>query len=499
MLVRGKLHSGSVKAKTMKIALIGEGTYPHMQGGVSVWCEQLIAGLPEHQFSVYALTGQAIDAALDPMPANVCQLVNVALWNTKLIYAAAKPGPEFCAAYDGLLYSLFGLGRSEDTLLQALKGLFKYAQVHDLSSAMTSRRSAEQLYACWRRSLRQDGDHKCYGDLVLAPTLADALKANIWLEHLLRPLSCPPPKADLCHASSNGLSPLLGFTSKWAYGTPLVLTEHGLYLRERYLELRFSGHTPAFKSLLMRFYHLLCASAYKMADLITPGSQYNERWEVQQGAVPGRIHAIYNGVNPAFFPEAPQEPAVPTISWVGRVDPLKDLETLIRAFGTVRDAMPTAKLRMFGAIPKGNEKYAQSCQHLIEKLNLSAHATFEGRVTNVVDAYHAGHLVALTSISEGFPYTLIEAMAAGRATVSTDVGGVSEAVGETGLVVPSRDVAAVARASLSLLDNGPLRASLGHAARERVLSQFTLENFLGVYRQVYPRLLATHLAFRETV
>jgi glycosyltransferase involved in cell wall biosynthesis len=106
-----------------------------------------------------------------------------------------------------------------------------------------------------------------------------------------------------------------------------------------------------------------------------------------------------------------------------------------------------------------------------------------------VDAYHAGHMVALTSISEGFPYTLIEAMASGKATVATDVGGVTEALGSTGLIVPSRDHGAVAQASLTLLGNAGLRDSLGRAARTRVLSQFTLESFLHVYRHIYPHVV----------
>ena len=64
-------------------------------------------------------------------------------------------------------------------------------------------------------------------------------------------------------------------------------------------------------------------------------------------------------------------------------------------------------------------------------------------MSSVVDGYHAGHVVMLTSISEGFPYTLIEAMATGRATVATHVGGVKDG-GNAGLVVPPRDHHAIA-------------------------------------------------------
>ncbi len=473
----------------MRVALLCEGTYPYARGGVSVWCDQLIAGLPEYDFHVYAITGQRMSAALWTMPSNTTALVNVPLWEQRppvRQHHDSALQAVIDGAYEQLLRALFAQNSDVQGFLGALRTLFEYAQDTDLTAALTTQRNTEMLYQVWQAHAKADVVQHRRGDLVLQPSLADALQASVWLEHFLRPLSCPPPQADVCHAVSNGLSPLLAFTSKWRYQTPFVLTEHGVYLRERYLELQKSPHTAPFKSFLLRFYGLLTRSAYQMADMITPGSQYNERWEVQQGADAGRIRPVYNGINPAIFPQATFEPTSPTISWVGRIDPLKDLETLIRAFGLVKDELPGARLRMFGSVPSGNEGYAQHCQSLIGQLGLGQHATFEGHIPSIVDAYHAGHMVALTSISEGFPYTLIEAMASGRATVATDVGGVSEALGDTGLVVPSRNYRAVARASLKLLQNDELRSHMGQAARARALSQFTLDSFLEIYRYIYP-------------
>jgi glycosyltransferase involved in cell wall biosynthesis len=91
----------------------------------------------------------------------------------------------------------------------------------------------------------------------------------------------------------------------------------------------------------------------------------------------------------------------------------------------------------------------------------------------------------LSSISEGFPFTLIEAMSCGRATVSTDVGGVREAVGDTGLVVPPRDPAAMAEAALRLLGDPARRRAMGEAARLRVIEQFTLRQTIDTFRSIY--------------
>jgi glycosyltransferase involved in cell wall biosynthesis len=198
---------------------------------------------------------------------------------------------------------------------------------------------------------------------------------------------------------------------------------------------------------------------------------------------------MYNGVAPEDFPVADGEPDAPTVAFMGRVDPLKDLHTLIRAFAVVRERIPDARLRIFGGTPAGNGPYRDSCQDLIVELGLDGVATLEGRVESAVEAYHAGSVVALTSISEGFPYTVVEAMACGRPVVCTDVGGVAEAVGDAGIVVPPRDVAAVADAFVELLTDDARRRRLGVAARQRVIERYTLQESLDAYRELYGRLL----------
>ena len=115
------------------------------------------------------------------------------------------------------------------------------------------------------------------------------------------------------------------------------------------------------------------------------------------------------------------------------------------------------RLRLFGSAPAGAEGYLQSCRDLAAELGLADAVGFEGRVEEIRDAYAAGSVVVLSSISEGFPYTLIEAMTCGRACVATDVGGVSEALGDTGRLVPPRDPEAMAAACLELLGDAELR------------------------------------------
>ena len=369
----------------------------------------------------------------------------------------------------------------------ALQGLLPFARQQQLPVLLSSPKVIDLLLERWRhrpapgRPIGEDSE-------VPAPTVADAVTVIGLLDHFLRPLGAAAVQADLCHAVSNGLACLIAFNAKWTNGVPFLLTEHGLYLRERYLEYRASDHSFAVRGFVLRFLRLLTAASYVVADFITPGSDYNRRWAIRQGASDDRVRPVYNGVDPSAFAEGP-EPEAPVLSWAGRIAPIKDVEGLIRAFDLVRREIPQARLRMFGSAPAGNEGYRDRCQALIDALGLTGAATFEGRVDNIVDAYHAGQAVVLSSSSEGFPYTVIEAMTSGRATVSTDVGGVREAVGDTGLVVPARDPQALAAACVRVLADDDLRHRLALAARARALQHFTLEQFLAVYREIYPTLV----------
>jgi polysaccharide biosynthesis protein PelF len=486
----------------MEIALVTEGTYPYAHGGVSVWCDQLIRGLPEYRFTVHAITGGSAEKSVWDAAPNVASVHPIPLWgltNTRTSLRVARGQKfDFSRIHQSFLNALLHSSSTDAAdFTKALYDMWMYSQSADLGAALTSTESIERLARAWvGRWLELDRTGRTPP---LEPSLADAIEASDFLEHLLRPLTAPPPEADLVHAVSNGLSVLVALTAKWRFETPFVLTEHGVYLRERYLSFQTAPHSPPVKALILRFYRLLSSVGYRVADLITPGSDYNRRWELHCGAEANRIRRVYNGVDPSDFPQASFEPEHPTISWLGRVDPIKDVATLVRAFALVHDKMPNARLRLFGGTPAGGEDYRNHCQSLIDDLGLSSAAKLEGRVDSTVSAYHAGHIVALTSISEGFPYTVIEAMATGRPLVATDVGGVREAIDNTGFVVPPRNPEEVARACLTLLNDNELRHSMGVAARARALTSFALDSFLGVYRRLYHEVAeqASELLFFE--
>jgi len=463
----------------MKIAMVTEGTYPYSFGGVSVWCDQLIRGMPGCDFSLMAIVATGAERMVWSLPDNVTAVNKVPLWGAPpagptMRYRNAVPDYLLREFIDSLLDTST---EAQSRFADLLRELFEFSKHGNLSAALGSDKAIRLLSEAWRE--RPPGPRET------APTLHDAISAMQLLDHSLRPSCHPLPQADLAHAVTNGLAVLPALAAKWRYGTPMIVTEHGVYLREQYLQNRTSPYRWPVKAFHLSFMRRLCALGYSEAAAITPGNVYNRRWEEHLGAEPARIRTVYNGVDPADFPALSGEPDLPTISWVGRIDPIKDLETLVRAFSLVVQEMPTARLRLFGSPPKGREHYLERCQALTADLGIAGSVTFEGRVENIRDAYDAGQIVALSSVSEGFPYSLIEAMICGRPCVATDVGGVTEAVGDTGLVVPPRSPKRMARACLTLLQNHDLRRQLGAAARTRALNNFTVDGAISAFGEIY--------------
>jgi polysaccharide biosynthesis protein PelF len=473
--------------------MITEGTYPYQFGGVSVWCDQIIRGMPGYDFHLVAMVATDAEQVVWSLPDNVSSVDKVPLWGPSQSGPAAGrrgglPLRVLRQLIDALLdSSAEGQGAFGD----ALRELFEFSQRGNLGVDLASESAVRLLSEAWQSRWPDSGPPR--------PTLHDAVTAMQLLEHSLRPLSYAPVQADIGHAVTNGLGVLPVLAAKWQHGVPMIVTEHGVYLREQYLQNRRSPYRWPVKAFYLGFMRRLCALGYDEAETITPGNVYNRRWEERLGAEPSRIRTVYNGVDPNNFPALAGEPAVPTISWAGRIDPIKDLETLLRAFSLVHEDMPEARLRIFGSPPKGREPYLQSLRALATELGIAEVTTFEGRVENIRDAYDAGRIVVLSSVSEGFPYSLIEAMTCGRTCVATDVGGVTEAVGDTGLVVPPRSPEAMAVACLTLLRDDEMRHRLGAAARARALEHFTVDGAINTIDEIYafaasgrPVLIAPH-------
>lgn len=455
----------------MRVALITESGYPYRPGSLSSWCRQLIRGLDGHTFQVIALTDRDSAPPAGPLPANLTQVTPVPVWEPP------APGPRrisrrtrrAATAAAALLCQGMHVGENQASVFR--DGLVRLTRLaEDGGHPLAGVPLARILATTWRAAGAEPP---------LGP--ADAHTAAVLLEHALRPLSVPAPDADLTHPTSSGLALLVALAAKWREGVPFLLTELGVYLRQRYLDYR-DRLSPAVRAVMLAFFRALAGLGYTEAAVVVAGSRFTQRWQIRHGAHPGKVVVIPAGVDPAEFPVRP-EPTTPTVVWVGRIEPLQDLDTVLEAFYRVRWHLPAARLRVVG--PVADVDYHARCQQRVRRLGLTRAVEFTGKVTHPAPAYASGQVVVRSGTTEGVPYPVLEAMMSGRATVSTDVGAAAEVVGDAGLLVPAGDPAALSQALVTLLTDARHRRALAAAAIRRVQDNFPIDLMLRAYRHVY--------------
>jgi glycosyltransferase involved in cell wall biosynthesis len=177
----------------------------------------------------------------------------------------------------------------------------------------------------------------------------------------------------------------------------------------------------------------------------------------------------------------------PLVGIVGRLVPIKSPELFLQAAVKIRDALPGAQFLVVGDGERRPE-----LETLAHNLGLTKSVRFLGWRRDLVRVYADLDVVALSSLNEGSPVVLIEALASARPVVATAVGGVPEVVihGETGLTVPVSDFAALGQAILTLLRDRPLAEKLGKAGRRHVYPRYDSSRLVEDVRQLYLHELA---------
>jgi polysaccharide biosynthesis protein PelF len=357
----------------MKIALVTEGNYPFTTGGVSTWCEQLLRGMPEHEWVVVGLTPTGREPLVWPKPASVSSVIMHAMWGAEPAPARrGRRGSDVGPRMEAALQSLWNAALSPategvlDEAESALRELVELSEGRRMGSLLAAHGSTSALMAAWSTHCT---------DLPRL-SVAEAVSASRLVDRMLAVVDAPLPPVDIVHAAGNGGAAMVGLAAHWRNGTPLVLSEHGVYLRERYVALDQGGRSWVERRAVTSLMRRLCQVAYRAAERILPVSDFNRRWALQLGAEPSRVVTIRNGVDPDLYRPVGAEPEVPTLSFVGRIDPLKDLHTLVGAFALVRKEIPTARLRLFGPVSKANESYRDSVVDPISELELSDAVTF---------------------------------------------------------------------------------------------------------------------------
>jgi glycosyltransferase involved in cell wall biosynthesis len=487
------------------VALILEGTYPYVAGGVSSWVHQILCAHPRRRFALLHI-GPQPDSYRDPLyqlPANVTALVEVHCRGGDRPAAPAAPRSRVTGRPSRVLAALRRL-HLDDQVDDALLG--------DLAAGDLS--IAEFLHGPAAFALLRD---ELYQRLSPdAPFMDFFWHVRAMHIPLLRLLAAPCPPAAVYHAVSTGYAGLVGAIASLRTGAPLVVTEHGLYARERELELSRarwirdvlgSGVAVARPSPLRRiwshYFRMLSRIAYHRASHLLTLSEANRAKQLADGADPRKTMVVPNGVDQDRFRVEPvpgqRDGAAERlrVGFVGRVVPVKDVLTLIRAVDLARAAID---LEVWIIGPEDEDPgYAQRCHALVRRLGLSDRMRFLGP-QKVATMYPQLDLLALTSLSEGQPLVMLEAYAAGLPVVATDVGACRElieggderdrALGASGIVTRVASPAETAAAFIRLARDPELRLAMGRAGRARVEARYQLHQVIERYDSLYASMVS---------
>lgn len=465
----------------MKICIVAEGCYPYVVGGVSSWINNMIKSFPQMEFVVLSIV---IDRSQSgkfayQLPDNVSAVYEAYLddfdWGR-----AAKHGRRTRLSkkeYRGLR----SIVMNEDVDWSTIFDMFRKRRfsVDDLLMGADFLNIVKEYYQAR------------YPYIVFSDFLWTM--RSIYLPLFLM-LKTDIPKADIYHCASTGYAGVLGSMAKHFYKCGLLVSEHGIYTREREEELLKAGWVEGiYKNIWIDQFCKMSRLAYDSADIVT--SLYNHARELQNdlGCPAEKQRVTPNGISVAPLSNLPgknnEDLEYINIGAVLRVTPIKDVKTMIRAFAFAKKENEKLKLWIMGPCDE-DEQYANECFALVEALKVRD-VVFTGRI-NVKDYLGRMDFTILTSISEGQPLTILESYAAHKPVIATDVGNCSELIygegdgcGTAGILTHIMNIEELAAAMLKLASSQQLRDTMGECGYKRVMRRYQIFQMIQTYDDIY--------------
>jgi glycosyltransferase involved in cell wall biosynthesis len=496
------------QASNVDVLLLLEGTFPFVAGGVSSWVNQIMRGFPEIQFGAVFLGSRSQDYGemRYSLPDNLVHLDVVYLYDQaeNPPIAPVKVAPETMddvAHMHEMLYS----GMRDAVDLKLFSEMLNQACPHGKLSSevfLYSQSSWEYI----KKNYRQRCTDPSFVDYFWT---IRTMHSPLWR---LREVAGHCPTARIYHSISTGYAGLLGLLLKHRQPRPFILSEHGIYVKERKIDLyqaqwlkdnrtafdRDPSRLSYFRQLWIRFFEHLGYLTYQAADDIVALYETNRQRQHTDGASPERTQNIPNGVDiERFAPLRALRPATvpPVLCLIGRVVPIKDIKTFIRAMRSVVNHQPDAQGWIAGPEDESPE-YARECRELVSQLGLEDKVKFLG-FQKLTDLLPKIGLVVLSSISEALPLVILEGYAAGVPTLTTDVGscrqlvfglpGEDADIGAAGRVVRIADPEALAQAALELLADPAEWQRASQAAITRVERYYSQSMMFARYRELYEK------------
>ena len=461
----------------MRVCLILEGTYPFVRGGVSAWTHQLIQALPEIEFYLLTISPKANQTAAYDLPQNVIGMQDIVVATTD----TESPSVSTTEAEARLTTLRAQLDRNVHPLIEQLLDELEAAAGLNPFAVRAAGVPHATMRRFWYRLVeRYRAENPYY-----------ALGEYFWTwfnsrAPLIRLMRTMVPDADVYHALCTGYAGFLGVVARAVTGKPLMLTEHGIYHRERAIEIESSTALRGRqRDLWVDTFYALSRLTYASADRIITLFEANRRLELSFGAPAERSLVIPNGIDlPAFRAVRRERRSGFHVGLVGRIVPIKDVKTFIVAARNVTERVADARFYCIGPLDEA-EAYVDECRDLVRALGLDEHFEFTGQ-QDVRQYYGFLNVVVLSSLSEAQPLVILEALAAGTPVVATRVGDVPGLLGdEDRFIALPKDAEGIARRIVDIHANQD-SVSQWVASRQPILdSTYNRDTIFGLYRDLY--------------
>ncbi|MEF2966826.1 GT4 family glycosyltransferase PelF [Paenibacillus sp. M1] len=467
----------------MKICIIAEGSYPYITGGVSSWIHGLVTEMAEHEFIIYAIGAQSKYRGKFKykLPGNIVEVREIFL--DAYLDESGEWGRRFRLS-----------AQQRDDLKSLIGGKAKpdWDRLFRLIRSPQFRRTADFLSSKDYFDIVED---ICRTDYELVPFTEMFWTIRSMILPLFLTIREDLPEADLYHSVSTGYAGIVGALAKHLYGSPLILTEHGIYSREREEEIIKADWVKGyFKDLWIKYFYRLSGCIYEAADEVITLFHRNREIQTELGCESSKIRIIPNGVHAEGIYGGVRDPEDHKImiGAVVRIVPIKDIKTMLQSFALVKREVPEAVFTIMGPTEE-DESYYRECLQMVESLQLKD-VVFTGEV-QVKDYLGRMDMMVLSSISEGQPLAVLEGMACGKPFVSTNVGscrellyGRDDGIGPAGFVVPVMNYELMAQRIIELCKDRELREEMGRNALQRVKLHYQHHDFIDSYRRLYASL-----------
>lgn len=466
----------------MKVCIVAEGCYPYVVGGVSSWVHSLIQQFPNIEFTLAAIIADRSMSGQFAyhLPENLTEVREIYLNDYLWMDGRKKHRMKKVSLNDEEYQALRSLVLGQDVNWSVIFRMFqkKHISIEGLLMGKEFLEITKEVY------------NLCHNNIVFSDYLWTLRSIYLPLGFALQ---FQPAKADLYHCVATGYSGIIGSMAKELYGSRLVVSEHGIYTREREEEIiKAKWVQGVYKDFWIRQFRKLSVCAYEYADLVTSLFENARELQIELGCPRVKTAVTPNGIPVEAFQNIPQkDPEDPGIH-VGailRVTPIKDVMTLISAFYYAKKKDPRLKLWIMGPADE-EEDYARECYDMVERLKIKD-VVFTGRI-QTKEYIGKMDMLILTSISEGQPMIILEGFAAKKPVIATNVGncegllyGENDSYGPAGILVPVMNIGKISNAIVELASDKEKREAMGENGYRRVLGKYQIQDMRETYEKIY--------------